>query len=189
MTSSSCLRLLSRLLDLSIFHSIKCFTKQFVRKMWPVRLAFLRLTACRTFHSSMTLYNILHFFTWSDQLTFSILHQHHIVQISRIPDRSDWFQSSYSAELFDKVQFWGLLCFLRYQNDAASMDISTLEDEAIQLRQNLRQVETTSYHRRTESSAIPLWRPQKSCPRRAFWTLNFVERKDDDEQWTGNFAN
>ena len=37
----SCLRLLSRFPVLSIFPSLTCFRRQFLRKMWPIQLAFL----------------------------------------------------------------------------------------------------------------------------------------------------
>jgi len=42
--SRSRLRLLPRLLATSIFSYIPCFVRQFARKMWPIQLAFLRLT-------------------------------------------------------------------------------------------------------------------------------------------------
>ena len=51
-SSSSFLRLLPRLLATSIypfiFPSITCFRRQFLRKMWPIQLAFLFLISCRT---------------------------------------------------------------------------------------------------------------------------------------------
>ena len=50
-SSSSFLRLLSRLLvtyiSPFIFPSITCFRRQFLRKMWPIQLAFLVLISCR----------------------------------------------------------------------------------------------------------------------------------------------
>jgi hypothetical protein len=39
-SSSSCLRFLPRLPVPSIFHSITSFRRQFLRKMWPIQLAF-----------------------------------------------------------------------------------------------------------------------------------------------------
>ena len=52
-SSSSFLRLLPRLLATSIspfiFPSITCFRRQFLRKMWPIQLAFLFLISCRIF--------------------------------------------------------------------------------------------------------------------------------------------
>ena len=58
---SSVLRLLPRLLLTSIspfiFPSITCFRRQFLRKMWPIQLAFRFLISCRVFeyrdHSSV----------------------------------------------------------------------------------------------------------------------------------------
>jgi hypothetical protein len=50
-SSSSFLRLLPRLLVTSIspfiFPSITCFRRQFLRKMWPIQLAFRFLISCR----------------------------------------------------------------------------------------------------------------------------------------------
>ena len=43
---SSCLRLIPHLLLPSIFPSIPCFRRQFLRKMWPIQLAFLRFIVC-----------------------------------------------------------------------------------------------------------------------------------------------
>jgi hypothetical protein len=81
-SSTSCLRLLSRLPITSVlpflFPSITCFRKQFLRKMWP----FLRFTVCRMFLFSLTLCNTL-FITRSVQLISSILLQHNILELSR----------------------------------------------------------------------------------------------------------
>ena len=81
-SSSSFLRLLPRLLATSIspfiFPSIICFRRQFLRKMWPIQLAFSFLISCRIFLCSLTLSNTSSFLTWSVQLIFSILIQHHI---------------------------------------------------------------------------------------------------------------
>jgi hypothetical protein len=61
-SSSNCLRLLLRLLVTSIrpciFPSITSFRRQFLRKMWPIQLAFRFLISCRIFLCSLTL---LHF--------------------------------------------------------------------------------------------------------------------------------
>jgi len=58
-SSSSFLRLLPRLLATSIspfiFPSITCFRRQFLRKMWPIQLAFRFLISCRIFLCSLTL--------------------------------------------------------------------------------------------------------------------------------------
>ena len=52
-SSSSFLRLLPLLLVISIapfiFLSIICFRRQFLRKMWPIQLAFRFLISCRIF--------------------------------------------------------------------------------------------------------------------------------------------
>ena len=85
--SSSFLRLLPRLLATSIspfiFPSITCFRRQFLRKMCPIQLAFRFLILCRIFLCSLTLSNTSSFLTWSVQLIFSILLQHHISKLSR----------------------------------------------------------------------------------------------------------
>ena len=56
-SSSSFLRLLPRLLATSIprfiFPSITCFRRQFLRKMWPIQLAFRFLISCRIFLCSL----------------------------------------------------------------------------------------------------------------------------------------
>ena len=86
-SSSSFLRLLPRLLVTSfcpfIFPSITCFRRQFLRKMWPIQLAFRFLISCRIFLCSLTLSNTSSSLTWSVQLIFSILLQHHISKLSR----------------------------------------------------------------------------------------------------------
>jgi len=89
-SSSSFLRLLPYILVTSIcpfiFPSIICFRRQFLRKMWPIQLAFRFIFSCRIFLCSLTLSNISSFPTWSVQLIFSILLQHHI---SKFPGVSD----------------------------------------------------------------------------------------------------
>ena len=86
-SSSSVLRLLPRLLvtsiSLFIFPSITCFRRQFLRKMWPIQLAFRFHISCRIFLCSSTLSNTSSFLTWPVQLIFSILLQHHISRLSR----------------------------------------------------------------------------------------------------------
>ena len=86
-SSNSFLRLLPLLLVTSIspfiFPSITCRIRQFLRNMWPIQLAFRFLIACRTFLCSLTLSNTSSFLTWSVQLIFSILLQHHILKLSR----------------------------------------------------------------------------------------------------------
>ena len=78
-SSSSFLRLLPRLLVTSIcpfiFPSITCCRRQFLRKMWPIQLAFRFFISCRIFLCSLTLSNTSSFLTWSVRLIFSILLQ------------------------------------------------------------------------------------------------------------------
>ena len=66
-SSSSFLRLLPRLLVTSIspfiFSSITYFRRQFLRKMWPIQLAFRFLISCRIFLCSLTLSNTSSFLT------------------------------------------------------------------------------------------------------------------------------
>jgi hypothetical protein len=57
--------------------------RQFLRKAWPLQLAFRLLISCRIFLCSLTLSNTFSFFTCSVQLIFSILLQHHISKLSR----------------------------------------------------------------------------------------------------------
>ena len=74
-SSSSFLRLLHGLIVTSIspfiFPSITCFRRQFLRKMWPIQLAFRFLISCRIFFCSLTLSNTSSFLTWSVELIFS----------------------------------------------------------------------------------------------------------------------
>jgi len=86
-SSNSFLRLLPCLPVTSIppciFPSITCCRRQFLRKMWPIQFAFCLLISCRIFLCSLTVSNISSFLTWSVQLIFSILLQHHISKLSR----------------------------------------------------------------------------------------------------------
>ena len=86
-SSSSFLHLLPRLLATSISPfispSMTCFTRQFLRKMWPIQLAFRFLISYRIFLCALTLSNTSSFLTWSVRLIFSILLQHHISKLSR----------------------------------------------------------------------------------------------------------
>ena len=71
-SSSSFLRLLPRLLVTSIspfiFPSITCFRRHFLRKMWPIQLAFRFRISRRIFLCSLTRSNTSSFLTWSIQL-------------------------------------------------------------------------------------------------------------------------
>ena len=71
---SSCLRLFtsSRPIYFSLrFPSVTYFGRQFLRKMWPIQIFFLRLISIRMFPFSQTLSNTSAYFTWSVQLNFS----------------------------------------------------------------------------------------------------------------------
>ena len=85
MSSSSFLRLLHCLLVTSIspfiFPSITCFRRQFLRSMWPIQLAFRFRNSRRIFLCSLTRSNTSSLLTWSIQLIFSILLQHHISKL------------------------------------------------------------------------------------------------------------
>ena len=86
-SSNSFLRLLPRLPVTSIppyvFPSITLCRRQFLRKMWPIQFVFRLRISCRIFLCSSTLSNTSSFLTWSVQLIFSILLQHHISKLSR----------------------------------------------------------------------------------------------------------
>ena len=93
MSSSSFLRLLPRLLATSIspfiFPSITCFRRQFLHKMWQIQLAFRFLISCRIFLCALTVSDTS-YLTWSVQLIFSILLQHHISKLSRYLPFETW---------------------------------------------------------------------------------------------------
>ena len=63
--------------------SITRYKMQFLHKMWPIQLTFHLIISCRIFFCSLTLCNTSSFLTWSFQLIFSILLQHHISKLSR----------------------------------------------------------------------------------------------------------
>jgi hypothetical protein len=71
-SSNSCLRLLSRLPVTNIlpytFPSLKCYSKEFLRNMWPIQLMFLLYIICRIFFSFLTLCDT------SSCLTISLTH-------------------------------------------------------------------------------------------------------------------
>ena len=82
-SSNSFLRLLPCLPVTSIppciFPSVTPCRRQFLRKTWPIQFAFRLRISCRIFLCSLTLSNTSSFLTWSVQLIFSILLQHHII--------------------------------------------------------------------------------------------------------------
>ena len=86
-SSSSFLHLLPSLPITSIppfiFPSITRYSRQFLRKMWPIQFAFCLRISFRLFLCSLTLSNTSLFLTWSVQLIFPILLQHHILKLSR----------------------------------------------------------------------------------------------------------
>jgi hypothetical protein len=86
-SSNSFQRLLPRLPVTSIFPfifpSITRCRRQFLCKMWPIQLVFRLRISCRIFLCSLTLSNTSSFLTWSVQLIFYILLEHHILKLSR----------------------------------------------------------------------------------------------------------
>ena len=115
-SSSSFLRLLPRLLVTSIcpfiFPSITCFRRQFLRKVWPIQLAFRFLISCRIFLCSLTVSNTSSFLTRSVQLIFSILLQHHISKLSR-----RFWSVSRSVQVSAPYRFLVYVRFLSYKKD------------------------------------------------------------------------
>ena len=97
--SSSCLRLLFHRSVISIlssiFLSITCFIKQFLRKMWPTHWGFPLFTVRKILFCSSTLCNTSWFFTRSVQLIFAIILQDHILN----------FQVFLFSSTFRSVQF------------------------------------------------------------------------------------
>jgi hypothetical protein len=79
-SSSSFLRFLPRLPVTSIhpfiFPSITCCRRQFLRKMWPIQLAFRFLISCRISLCILTLRNTSSFLTRSVQLISSLLYMY-----------------------------------------------------------------------------------------------------------------
>ena len=67
----------------SIVCSIACCRRQFLRKMWPVNVAFLYFSLYTMLSSSLTSCITSQFFTRPDQMCFYILLQHHISKPSR----------------------------------------------------------------------------------------------------------
>ena len=102
-SSSSCLSLLPRLpvtyIIPPIFPSITCLRRQFLRKMWPIQLAFLLLIVCRIFLSSLTQCKTSSL-TRSVQLIFIFL-QHRVLEISRYFWSSYWSTATYPIQSMD----------------------------------------------------------------------------------------
>jgi len=74
---SSSLHLLPRLFNPSIFPSMTCCRRRFLRKKWPVQLAFHCYVVYRMFLPSLTFRNSS-FFTWSAQTILSSFLQYHV---------------------------------------------------------------------------------------------------------------
>ena len=81
-SSNSFLRLLPCLPITSIppciFPSVTRCRRQFLRRIWPIQVAFRLRISCRIFLYSLTLSSTSSFLTRSVQLIFSTLLQHHI---------------------------------------------------------------------------------------------------------------
>jgi len=73
-SSSSCLRLLPRLIVSSIIPSMTCSRRQFLQIMWPIKLALLSFIVCRMLFSSLTPYNTSSFFTWLPRMKARFLY-------------------------------------------------------------------------------------------------------------------
>jgi uncharacterized protein YggT (Ycf19 family) len=71
--SNICLSYFPRLLSSSIFPSVTRFRRQFLPKMWKIKLSFLVLTVCCVLLSFFTVGNNTSSCTQSVQLAFSVL--------------------------------------------------------------------------------------------------------------------
>jgi len=88
-----------------IFPLLTRCRRQFLRKMWPIQFAFRLRISCRIFLCSLTLGNTSSFLTWSVQLIFSIILQHHISKLSRCfwsneDARSEKYKTKCSRQTF-----------------------------------------------------------------------------------------
>ena len=114
-SSSSCLLLLFLCLSVSAilpynFSLTIHFRSQFLHKVWPILLVFLRSVLCRIFISSRIYLILPHLFTRSVQLILSIPLQHHIPQLSRHFWSS--FRSAQNSAPFEAIlQVWNLTTF------------------------------------------------------------------------------
>jgi len=85
-SSSSCLHLPPQLpitsILPSIFPSITCFIRQFLRMMWPIQIAFLHLLYVWYSCLHYLCVILLHFSHDQSNWSFSILLQHHISKLS-----------------------------------------------------------------------------------------------------------
>jgi hypothetical protein len=84
--------------------------------MWPIQFSFRLRISCRIFLYFLTLSNTSSFLTWSIQLIFSILLQHHISKLSRCfwsTARSVQVSAPYKAMLQSyrhRVENFNMLC-------------------------------------------------------------------------------
>ena len=117
---SGCLCLLPCLLTTSTSPPMTCFARQFLPKMWPMQLAFLRFIICRLLLSSWILFNIATFFTRSAQMIFYILLQQHIKSFQGIADlRFEFPKCHHQAKLHSKfsvllISSWNCSLFCLY---------------------------------------------------------------------------
>jgi hypothetical protein len=72
--------------------SITRCRRQFLRKMWPIQLAFRLLVSCRIFLCSLTLSNTSSFLTWSVQLIFSSTTFQYFPSVSDLRPEASKFQ-------------------------------------------------------------------------------------------------
>ena len=84
-----------------IFPPITCCRRQCLRKIWPIQLAFRLLISCEVSICSLTVSNTSSFLTWSIQMIFSILLQHHISKLSRC----FWSTKQYYVRFIPKYSF------------------------------------------------------------------------------------
>ena len=71
-----------------IFPSITRCRRQFLRKMWPIQVAFCLLISCSIFLCSLTPSDTSSFLTWSVQLIFSSTTFRNFPGISDLPEAS-----------------------------------------------------------------------------------------------------
>jgi hypothetical protein len=136
------------------FPLITCFRRQFLRKTWPIQLAFLLFIVCRIFLSSLTLCNTSSFLTRPVQLIFSILLQH---QVSKV---ASYFWSTFERmtgvyrviNLSDNKHYFSSLIILRVDMQWSARRSSNLpwigvQGDATQLSaRHLKQVHADTCH-------------------------------------------
>ena len=85
------------------------FNNPFLRKMWPNQFAVRLRISCRIFPCFLTVSNTSSFLTWSVQLIFSILLQHHISKLCRCfwsTARSIQVSAPYKASILNTKIKW-----------------------------------------------------------------------------------